>query len=130
MSEREDSVLAEKSAERREPDERERANHESEKRDAETAGEPAHFPDVLLVMEHDDDRAGAEKKKRFKKRVREEMEHRRFAGREAHGHDHVAELREGRVGEDALDVVLLRRDERGHYRGARPDPRDDGEGLR
>src|SRR5438874_1499118 len=39
MSEREDSVLAEKSAERREPDERERANHESEKRDAETAGE-------------------------------------------------------------------------------------------
>ena len=55
VSEREDSVFAEESAKRGEADQRERADHESEKGDAEAPGEPAHFPDVLLVMEHDDD---------------------------------------------------------------------------
>ena len=35
------------------------------------------------------------------------------AAQRADGHDHVAELRKRRVGEDAFDVVLLRGDQRG-----------------
>ena len=46
-------------------------------------------------------------------------------GREADGHDHVAELRKRGVGEDAFDVVLLRGDERGQHGGDAADPRDD-----
>ena len=45
--------------------------------------------------------------------------------READGHDHVAELRERGVGQDALDVVLLRGHERGQDRGDGADPGDD-----
>ena len=46
--------------------------------------------------------------------------------READGHDHVAELRERGVGEDALDVVLLGGHQRGEQRGDAADPGDDG----
>ena len=52
-------------------------------------------------MQHDDDCARAEEEQRLEKRVREKMKHRRFARSETDGHDHVAELREGGVGEDA-----------------------------
>ena len=47
------------------------------------------------------------------------------SGRQADGHDHVAELRERRVGEDALDVVLLDGDERREQRGEAADVGDD-----
>ena len=71
-----------------------------------------------------DDRAGAEEQQRLEKRVREKMEHRRFARREPDRHHHVAELRERGVGEDAFDVVLLRRHQRGEQRGDGADPGD------
>ena len=129
VGEREDRVLAEEPAEWRKADQRERADHESEKRDSQPAGESAHLPDVLLVMEHHDDRTRAEEKQRFEEGVREQMEHRRLARRQTDSHDHVAELRQGRVGEDPLDVVLLRGDERGHHGGDGSDPRDDRERL-
>ena len=77
--EREDRILAEKSAEGRKPDQRQGAGHESEKCDPEPSGQAAHLPDVLLMMEHDDDRAGAEEEQRLEEGVREEMEHRRLA---------------------------------------------------
>ena len=48
---------------------------------------------------------------------------------EADRHDHVAELRKRGVGEDALDVVLLRGDERGEQRGDAADPGDDGQRI-
>ena len=75
------------------------------------------------------DRAGAEEKKRLEPGVGEEVEHARLAGNEAHGHDHVAKLGEGRVGEYALDVVLLGGHERGDQCGEAAGPGDDGAGL-
>ena len=72
-----------------------------------------------------DDRAGAEEQQRLEERVRGQMEHRRRRAAQAHGHDHVAELRERRVGEDALDVVLLDGDQRGEQRGETADAGDD-----
>ena len=81
-------------------------------------------------MKHDDDRSGAEEEKRFEKSVSEKVEHRRLSRGEADRHDHVTELGKRRVGEDALNVVLLRRNERGHHRGDRADPRNDQERFR
>ena len=78
IGEREDRVLAEESAERRAPDQRERADGKGQKCDGKITGKPTHLPNVLLVMEHDDDGTGAEEEERFEKGVREEMEHGRF----------------------------------------------------
>src|SRR5947208_2900975 len=49
----------------------------------------------------------------------------RAGRRETDRADHVSELRERRVSEDALDVILLRGHERGHHGGEDADPGDD-----
>ena len=79
VSDCEDCVLAEESAEGGKADQGERSDHESQKGDPQPAGESAHLPDVLFVMEHDDDRTGPEEEERLEERVGKEMEHRRFA---------------------------------------------------
>ena len=77
----------------------------------------AHLPDVLLVVAGEDDGAGAEEEEGLEPSVGVEVEHPGLTAKvlpavvdvaaEAHRHDHVAELREGRVCQDALDVILL-----------------------
>ena len=70
-------------------------------------------------------RAGAEEEQRLEEAVRQQVEE--AGGREA-GADrrhHVAELRDGGVGEHALDVVLHAREHRRQQRRERADPRDD-----
>ena len=52
VRDREDGVLAEEAAEGRAAHERQRADEEGAESDAQLAGEAAHFPNVLLVMEH------------------------------------------------------------------------------
>ena len=88
---------------------------------------PAHFPDVLLVMQRVDDGAGAQEEQRLEEGVRGQVIHRRRRAVQADGHDHVAELRERGVSEDAFDVVLLDGDERGQQQGGEPptNPGDD-----
>ena len=76
-------------------------------------------------MQRVNDRAGAKEQQRFEKRVRGQMEHRRRRPAQADGHDHVTELRERRVSEDAFDVVLLDGDQRGEQRGEAADVGDD-----
>ncbi len=66
----------------------------------------AHVAHVLLAIDGMDDRAGAEEEQRLEEGVREEVEDRRAIGADAERHEHVAELRAGRIGDDALDVVL------------------------
>ena len=82
------------------------------------------------MVQPDDDRAGAQEQQRLEKRVRGQMEHRRRRAAQADGHDHVAELRERRVGDDAFDVVLLDGDERGEQRGESADVGDDVQARR
>ena len=72
-----------------------------------------------------DDGAGGEEEERLEEGVRGEVEHRRIGTAATDGHDHVTELRESRVGEDALDVVLLDGDERGEDGGEATDAGDD-----
>src|SRR5205807_9289630 len=78
VCERQNSVLAEKAAERRTTDQRQRANHEGDKGDRKFSGKPAHFPDVLLVMDHENDGTSGEEEERLKKRVGKKVEHGRL----------------------------------------------------
>ena len=99
------------------------AGGEREKSPLHAAAQAAHLPDVLLVVQRVDDRAGAKEEQRLEKRVREQMKHGRAGRRQADRHDHVAQLRERGVGEDALDVVLLRGHQRGEERSDDAHPR-------
>ena len=69
--------------------------------------------------------AGAEEQQRFEERVRHQVQDagRKCAGAEAQ--EHVAQLRNGRVGEDLLNVVLREADGGGEERGGEADDRDD-----
>ena len=83
------------------------------------------LPDVLLLMAAVNHRAGAEEQQRLEERVRDEMEHAHRHAADAQAHHHVAELRNGGVSEDALDVVLRDGDGGGEDRGDRADPGHD-----
>ena len=76
-------------------------------------------------MERMNHRACAEEEQRLEKGVRGEVVHRRRRTGHADCHDHVAQLRDRRVGEDAFDVVLLDRDERGEQCGEAADVGND-----
>ncbi len=67
-----------------------------------------------------DDHAGGEEEQRLERTVRHEVEDGRASVSDGQGARHVAELADGRVGEDALDVVL------GEGGEARADHRDGG----
>ena len=62
--------------------------------------------------------------KRFEERVREDVEDAGGEGSDAEREEHVAELRDGGVGEHALDVVLDEADGGGEDRGQRADDGD------
>ena len=83
-----------------------------------------------LLCDGVDHRAGAEEEQRLEQAVREQVEE--AGGREARAdrRHHVAELRDGGVGEHALDVVLHAREHRGQQRRERADPRDDQQHVR
>ena len=87
----------------------------------------AHAADVLLFVAAVDDRARAQEEQRFEERVGDEVEHADGDAADAEADHHVAELRDGGVGEDALDVVLRDGDECAEEGGDGADPGDDGE---
>ena len=90
--------------------------------------EAAHAADVLLFVDAVNDRARAHEQERLEEGVGDEVEHADGDAAEAEASHHVAELGDGGVGEDALDVVLRDGDEGGKDRGGCADPGDDGEG--
>src|SRR5438270_8817351 len=94
IGESKDRVFAKKSAERRATNQCQRAGRKCAKRDFKLWREAAHFPNVLLVMQADDDGAGGKEQERFEKCVREKVKHRRFVRGESDGHHHVTELRD------------------------------------
>ena len=89
--------------------------------------QPAHAADVLLLVAAVNHRARAEEKQRLEEGVRDQVEHAHRHAAHAETRHHVAELRNRRVSEDALDVVLRHGDQRGKDRRDRADPGDDGE---
>ena len=101
-----DRVLGVEAGEERRADQRQRADQRRDPGDRHVLAQAAHVADVLVVVHADDHRAGAEEQQRLEERVRHQVEHGDRVGRSAERHRHVAELRQRRVGDDALDVVL------------------------
>ncbi len=118
-----DGVLGEIAGGEREAGKRQRADDHDDVSERDAVLEAAHGANVLLVMHGVDHGAGAEEQQRLEEGVREQMEHADRIGPDAHGDEHVAELRAGRIGDDALDVVLHQADGRREQRGGGADAR-------
>ena len=76
-----------------------------------------------------DDGAGGEEEERLEEGVGHEVEDGGGVGGDSAGEEHVAELGDGGVGEDALDVVLDHADAGGEEGGGGADDGDDAEGV-
>ena len=124
-----DQFLREESRGEGHGDERGKSKEEGDTGERHFFQQSAHFPDVLFVVAGVDDRARAKEEQGLEPCVGEEVEHARFAGNEADRHDHVAELRERRVGQHAFDVILLHGHQCGDQCGDATGPCDDGAGL-
>ncbi len=121
----EDRLLREEAGEEGNAGEGAGADGEGPEGDGHLLAQAAHLPHVLLVVHGVDDRAGSEKEEGLEEGVGGEVEHGGGPAAAADRHDHVAELGEGRVGEDPLDIVLLGGDEGGEEGGDAADPGDD-----
>ena len=92
---------------------RQRADHHRPEGIRHLVLEPAIVPHVLLMVHAVDDRTCAKEEHRLEEGVGEEVEHCDRVDAHACRHEHVTELRAGRIGDDALDVVLNEADGRG-----------------
>ena len=88
---------------------------------AQVAAQPAHPLHVLLVVQGVDHRAGREEQQALKKACMTMWKMPAVVVARALGQEHVAELRDGRVGEHPFDVVLGAGDGGGEQGGGRPD---------
>ena len=118
-----DRVLGEKAGGEGKAGERQRADHHHRVGERDFPPQPAHVAHVLLVVHGEDHRAGAEEQQRLEEGVGEQVEHADRIGADAHGDEHVAELRAGRIGDDPLDVVLHEADGGGEHRRGGADER-------
>jgi len=122
---RENFVLAPKTRERRNARERERADDKDRRGDRHLFPQAAHAHHVVRAdaVNH---AARAQEQQRLEERVRDEMERARDVRADAERGDHEPKLRNRRVREHALDVVLRDADRRGEERGECADNRDGG----
>ena len=90
------------------------ANGVGEKRDRHDPAKPAHFANVLLMMEAVDDRAGTEKQERFEKAVGQKVHDARGDAADSERYHHQSQLRDGGISENAFDIELRQGDERSH----------------
>ena len=102
----ENLVLREEPRQERNPGNRQRADQERPVGHRQVLLQAAHIAQVLLAGERVDHGARPEEQQGLEERVGVEMEDARGIGADAHGEEHVAELRDRRVGQHALDVVL------------------------
>ena len=82
---------------------------------------------VLLVVHRGDHRPGPQEQHCLEEGVREQVEHRGLVHADSCGGEHVSELRTGRIGDHALDVVLDETDRRREKRRGRADDRHHAE---
>ena len=84
--------------------------------------EAAHPAHVLLAAQGVDDAAGGQEEQALEEGVGHQVEQARGVGPDAAADEHVADLGDGRIGQDALDVVLDEGHGRGEDSGDGPDP--------
>ena len=95
------------------------ANMERPESDRHVLAQPAHVAHVLLAGEGVDDRTGTEEQTGFEEGVGHQVENARTERPHAHGQEHVAELGDGRVRQNPLDIVLRHADAGGEDRRQR-----------
>ena len=125
----EDRVFGEEPRERRYAGDRERRDQEGPVSDRQLRFQSAHLPHVLFAAHRMDDRARPEEEAGLE-RMRHDVEHAGHVSADAAGEEHVAQLRDRRVGEHLLDVVLRQGDDPREDRGYGPDHGDDPHRLR
>jgi hypothetical protein len=123
-------VLREEPGQRRDARDGDRPDDECPVGNRQVLLEAAHVADVLLTVQRVNHRAGSEKEQRLEERVGIEVEDAGAERPDAHRQEHVPELRDGRIREHALDVVLDQPDSAGKERRRRTDDGDNPHGDR
>ena len=118
-------ALGPEARQRRDAGDGQEADGEGDRGPLHVAAQRAHPFEVLFVLQPVDHRAGAQEEQALEEGVRHHEEDGGDVGARADRQDHVADLRDGREGQDLLDVLLRAgdggRDEGGHG----PDDGDD-----
>ena len=126
-----DRILGEETRKPGKPDQCQRAEQSGPMRDRHVLADTPHTADVLFVMHPDDHRPGGEEQQGLEKGMRHQVEQPGGIGRCTQRSNHVAELRQRRVGHDPLDVVLHDADEAHEKgRGRTDDQHESQRGLR
>ena len=125
---RQDGVLGEKSRQERNARDGQGADEEDGEGHRQVFPQAAHPAQVLPAAQGVDDAPRREEEQALEESVGDQVEHARRVGPDAAAQEHVSDLGDGRIGQDALDVVLHESDRGGEDGRHAPDPGDDGRG--
>jgi hypothetical protein len=103
------------------------ADHHRDVGDRHVLAQSAHVAHVLVVVHGDDHGPCTQEQQRLEERVRHEVEHAARVRRDTERDGHVAELRERRVGDHALDVERHHAEDAEEQRAGGADHRDEAE---
>ena len=118
-------VLAEKTRESRDSGDCERGDKHRPERNGNFCAQAAHVGHFLVAAHGVNHAAGREEEQALEESVRHQVKDAGGVGPDSQAEKHVAELRDGGVGEDFLDVGLHQADGRGVEGGDGSDQRDD-----
>ena len=107
------------------PGQRQRAHRHQREGHRDGLTQPPIKPHVLFMVHGMDDRTGAEEQQRLEKSMGEQVEHRGAIGTRTRRKEHIAKLRTGRIGDDALDIGLHQRHRSREQRGCGTNIGDD-----
>ncbi len=121
----ENQILAEIAGGERDAGDGDAGAQEHDAGDGNFLGQAAHLAQVLFAGKSVDHAAGSEEEKGLEEGVGHHVEDSCGEGSRAEADEHVAELRDGRVGEDLLYIVLDQADGGGEEGGREADDGDD-----
>ena len=128
MNRAENRFLAEPAGGERHAGDGDPGARESDEGDGDVFAQAAHVAHVLLMVHRVDHRARAEEQQGLEEGVRDNVPHGGAECAGAGGEKHVAELRNGGVSENFLDIPLRHADRRGQHGGDETHHGDDVHG--
>jgi hypothetical protein len=119
-----DLILAPESRQKRKARQGSRPDQHGDERYRHDPPQPAETADIDNSAHGVHHATRAEEQQRLEEGMREQVEDGRAGGKHPHAQEHVAQLADGGIGQDALHVVLHQGDGRGKQRRTAPDDRD------